>query len=87
MTSESISASAPKWATLPYHRTWLLDQAGRLFDFFERHSIDPAGGMNGSNQGFLMRKLAVNGRGAVAIVNSSLKPNERSRVWLIRGSF
>jgi len=49
-------------------------------------SIDPAGGMNGSNQGFLMRKLAVNGRGAVAIVNSSLKPNERSRVWLIRGS-
>lgn len=49
-------------------------------------SIDPAGGVNGSNQGFLMRKLAVNGRGAVAIVNSSLKPNERSRVWLIRGS-
>lgn len=49
-------------------------------------SIDPAGGVNGSNQGFLMRKLAVNRRGAVAIVNSSLKPNERSRVWLIRGS-
>ena len=49
-------------------------------------SIDPAGGFNGSNQGFLMRKLAVNGRGAVAIVNSSLKPNERSRVWLIRGA-
>ncbi len=49
-------------------------------------SIDPAGGWNGGNQGFLMRKLAVNGRGAVAIVNSSLKPNERSRVWLIRGS-
>ena len=49
-------------------------------------SIDPAGGLNGSNQGFLMRKLAVNGRGAVAIVNSSLKPNERSRVWLIRSA-
>ncbi len=49
-------------------------------------SIDPAGGLNGSNQGFLMRKLAVNGRGAVAIVNSGLKPNERSRVWLIRGA-
>ena len=49
-------------------------------------SIDPAGGLNGSNQGLLMRKLAVNGRGAVAIVNSSLKPNERSRVWLIRGA-
>ncbi len=49
-------------------------------------SIDPAGGFNGSSQGFLMKKLAVNGRGAVAIVNSSLKPDERSRVWLIRGS-
>jgi hypothetical protein len=49
-------------------------------------SIDPAGGWNGSNQGFLMRKLAVNGGGTVAIVNSSLKPNERSRVWLMRGS-
>ncbi len=49
-------------------------------------SIDPAGGFNGSNQGLLMRKLAVNGRGAVAIVNSSLKANERSRVWLIRGT-
>lgn len=49
-------------------------------------SIDPGGGWNGSNQGFLMKKLAVNGGGAVAIVNSSLKPNQRSRVWLIRGS-
>lgn len=49
-------------------------------------SADPAGGVNGSNQGFLMRKLAVNGRGAVAIVNSSLKPGERSRVWLMRGA-
>jgi len=47
-------------------------------------SIDPAGGWNGSNQGFLMCKLAVNGGGAVAIVNSSLKPDERSRVWLMR---
>jgi hypothetical protein len=50
-------------------------------------SIDPAGGWNGSNQGLLMRKLALNGDGTVAIVNSSLKPNERSsRVWLMRGS-
>ena len=48
-------------------------------------SIDPGGGMNGSNQGKLMRKLAVNADGRVAIVNSSLKRGERSRVWLIRG--
>lgn len=47
-------------------------------------SIDPAGGSNGSHQGLLMKKLGVNGRGELAIANSSLKENERSRVWLIR---
>ncbi len=46
-------------------------------------SVGP--GWNGSSQGLLMRKLAVSGDGAVAIVNSSFKPNEASRVWLIRG--
>ena len=49
-------------------------------------SIDPAGGANGSNQGLLMRKLAVNSHGAVSIVNSSLIRGAGSRVWLIRGS-
>ncbi len=44
MTPENIVAPSTKWTTLPYHRTWLLDQAGRLFDFFERHSMNPAGG-------------------------------------------
>jgi hypothetical protein len=48
-------------------------------------STDPAGGWNGSHQGMLMRKLAVNGAGAVAVVNSSLKHGEKSRVWLMRG--
>jgi hypothetical protein len=48
-------------------------------------SIDPAGGFNGSTQGLLMKKLAVNRDGVVAIANSSLKLNEYSRVWLIRG--
>jgi hypothetical protein len=42
-------------------------------------------GWNGSSQGLLMRKLAVNRHGAFAIVNSSFKEKERSRVWLIRG--
>jgi hypothetical protein len=32
-----------------------------------------------------MRKLAVGKQGAVAIVNSSLKQNDASRVWLTRG--
>ena len=48
-------------------------------------SADPSGGSNGSHQGFLTKKLAVNRAGSVAIVNSSLKENERSRVWLVRG--
>jgi hypothetical protein len=42
-------------------------------------------GWNGSSQGLLMRKLAVNRHGAVAIVNSSFKDKQSSRVWLIRG--
>jgi hypothetical protein len=48
-------------------------------------SSDADGGANGSHQGLLMRKLAVNPTGAVAVVNSSLKHNEKSRVWLMRG--
>jgi len=48
-------------------------------------SVDPGGGANGSSQGLLMRKLAVNGGGGVAIVNSSLKEGSHSRAWLLRG--
>jgi hypothetical protein len=49
-------------------------------------SVPGDGGFNGSNQGLLMKKLAVNASGAVAVVNSSLKPGAHSRVWLMRGS-
>lgn len=48
-------------------------------------SSDPAGGANGSQQGLLMRKLGVSRAGAIAVVNSSFKHNEKSRIWLIRG--
>ena len=48
-------------------------------------SADPALGVNGSQQGLLMRKLAVNAAGAIAIVNSTFRMNDRSRVWLLRG--
>lgn len=48
-------------------------------------SLDPALGVNGSQQGLLMRKLAVNGTGAIAVVNSTFKKNESSRIWLTRG--
>ncbi|WP_088534448.1 sialidase family protein [Geobacter sp. DSM 9736] len=42
-------------------------------------------GYNGSHQGLLMKKLAVNPNGEVVLVNSSLVPNVRSRVWMVRG--
>jgi hypothetical protein len=48
------------------------------------HSADPSGAPNGSFQGLLMQKLAVNRRGDVAVVNSSLEDGKRSRVWLMR---
>ena len=37
------------------------------------------------NFGLLMRKLAVNGTGALAVVNSTFKRGKTSRIWLIRG--
>lgn len=49
-------------------------------------SIDAAEGHNGSGQGLLMRKLAVNAAGEIAIVNSSFKQDSHSRVWVMRGA-
>lgn len=48
-------------------------------------TADPELGFTGSLQGLLMRKLAVNGRGELAVVNSTFLPNRESRVRLIRG--
>ncbi len=48
-------------------------------------SADRSLGVNGSKQGFLMRKLAVNGAGALAVVNSTFKKNRASHIWLFRG--
>jgi hypothetical protein len=48
-------------------------------------SRDGGGGTNGSHQGLLGKKLAVSRSGRIAVVNSSLKQNDRSRVWLMRG--
>lgn len=49
------------------------------------HSRDRRGGSNGSQQGLLMKKLAVSAHGHMAIVNSSLQRGQHSRVWLMRG--
>ena len=48
-------------------------------------SADPSFGVNGSQQGLLMRKLAVNRSADVAVVNSTFKRNQASRIWLFRG--
>jgi hypothetical protein len=66
--------------------TWSSD-AGRHFAPPARvpGSGDPSGGSNGSHQGLLGKKLAVDRSARLAIANSSLVPGERSRVWLMRG--
>jgi hypothetical protein len=46
---------------------------------------DPALGINGSRQGKLMRLMASNDAGALAVVNSSFREGESSRVRLILG--
>jgi len=61
------------------------NDAGRTFTAPVLVPDSADAGWNGSSQGLLMRKLAVNRHGALAIVNSSFKEKERSRVWLIRG--
>ncbi len=40
-----MSHSQP-WTRRPSHRLWLLSQAEALFAFFERHSVNPAGGFH-----------------------------------------
>src|SRR5687767_5751957 len=44
----------------------------------------PALGVNGSQQGGLMKKLAVNEAGVIAVVNSTFRANAESGVWLIQ---
>lgn len=47
-------------------------------------SIDSEGGLNGSQQGLLMKKLAVNDSGDIAVVNSTFRNNQSSHIWLYR---
>lgn len=48
-------------------------------------SADPDHGFNGSQQGLLMEKLAVNASGDLAVVNSTFDRGEASHIWLYRG--
>jgi hypothetical protein len=45
----------------------------------------PPGGSKGSQQGLPGRKLAMDGAGRIALVDSSLVPGQGSRVWVLRG--
>ena len=49
-------------------------------------SDDPRLGVNGSQQGSLMTRLAVNSEGTLAIVNSTCASGRSSRIWLWRRS-
>lgn len=48
-------------------------------------SEGPRGGSNGSHQGWLMEKLALDNDGNLVLVNSSLVRDRHSQVWLMRG--
>jgi hypothetical protein len=60
---------------------------GRAFDspVVVPGSLEPRLGINGSQQGLFMNKLAVNGSGEIAIVNSTFIPGESSHIRLFRG--
>ncbi len=78
----------PDWEGRPRRLGFTVStDAGRTFasPSVVPSSADPELGDNGSRQGLLMRKLAVNRAGAIAVVNSTFKRNEASHVWFFRG--
>ena len=78
----------PDWEARPRGLGFTVSRdAGRTFALpsIVPGSADPALGYNGSRQGLLMRKLAVNAVGAIAVVNSTFQRSETSHVWLFRG--
>ncbi|MCD1635782.1 AGE family epimerase/isomerase [Martelella mediterranea] len=44
MTRTLNGAAGPKWATTTSHRSWLLDQANALIDFYHPGAVNPRGG-------------------------------------------
>ncbi len=82
------------WELFPDRREWprglgftVSRDAGQTFapSSMVPGSADTVLGHNGSRQGLLMRKLAVNAAGTIAIVNSTFERGKRSHVWLFRG--
>lgn len=59
-----LSVTGAKWAALPSHRLWLLEQANSLLGFFERAAIDPSGGFfHLGDDGAPLPQATHNGRG------------------------
>ncbi len=46
MASLALEVPLRRWVDRTGHRLWLLAEAGRILDFFERHARDPAGGFH-----------------------------------------
>jgi len=44
MPLPTLPATGPSWRARAHHRRWLMEQAGKLFDFFQHRCINPAGG-------------------------------------------
>ena len=71
---------------MPEARAVLSSALSRALHAIVPESSDSAGGTNGSQQGLLMRKPAVNAGGMIAVVNSSFREGQRNRAWLVRGT-
>ncbi len=42
--NSSTTSSGKRWTERPVHRAWLMEQANRLYDFFQQSFLDPSGG-------------------------------------------
>ncbi len=73
----------PRWYSRGLGFT-ISDDGGETFAAPEVVPSEPEAGFNGSLQGSLMEKLAVNAAGASALVNSTFVPDRSSHIWLWR---
>ena len=63
MAEQENEAASKKWTTLPYHRSWLIEQASGLLGFFEPNSINPAGGFYAlDDEGLPIKRSAATGK-------------------------
>jgi sulfoquinovose isomerase len=70
----TITTATGKWIDLPYHRSWLLDQASDLFAFFEKNSIDPRGGFFVlGDEGKPIQRYAANGEAPAREIHNTTR--------------